>query len=102
MENESIKKKILADYTTLLSLKHDNPDLIREKLKLIGERISHLGRTISEEKDIVGDAARLVDSALTVEYATFIESLTEEDKEEALAQVKHKVAEACQLLQIHA
>jgi hypothetical protein len=101
MENEPIKKKILDDYTTLLGLKHDNPDLIKEKLKLIGERISHLGSTISEEKDIVGDAARLVDSTLTIEYVTLMESLTEEDKQEAMAQVKHKVAEACQLLQIH-
>ena len=102
MENEPIKKKILADYTTLLGLKQDNPDLIKEKLKLIGERISHLGSAISEEKDLVGDAAHLVDSALTIEYVTFMESLTEEDKQEALAQVKHKVAEACQLLKIHA
>ncbi|GAB3011748.1 hypothetical protein [Spirosoma pulveris] len=102
MENEPIKKKILDDYTTLLGLKHDNPDLIKEKLKLIGERISHLDSTISTEKDSVGNAASLIDSALTSEYVTFITSLTEEDKEEALAQVKHKVAEACQLLHIHA
>jgi hypothetical protein len=102
MENEPIKKKILNDYTTLLGLKHDNTDLVKEKLKLIGERISHLDNTISTEKDIIGDAARLVESALTIEYVTFINSLTEEEKEEALAQVKHKVAEACQLLHIHA
>ncbi|SOD97749.1 hypothetical protein [Spirosoma fluviale] len=102
MKNEPIKQKILADYTTLLGLKHDNPDLIKEKLKRIGERINHLGTTISEEKDVVGDAARLVDSALTIEFVTFMESLTEDDQEEALAQLKHKVAEACQLLQIHA
>ncbi|GAB2554792.1 hypothetical protein [Spirosoma aerophilum] len=102
MENEPIKKKILADYTTLLGLKQDNPDLIKEKLKQIEERIRQLSNTISEEKDVVGDAARLVDSALTTEYVTFIEALTEEDQEEALAQVKHKVSEACQLLQIHA
>lgn len=102
MENEPIKKKILADYTTLLSLKHDNPDLIKEKLKLIGEHISHLDRTIYEETDRVGDAARLVDSALTIEYVAFVESLTEANKEEALTQIKHKVAEACQILQIHA
>lgn len=102
MENEPIKQKILADYTTLLGLKHDNADLVKEKLKLIGERIRHLGSTISQEKNLVGEAARLVDSALTIEYVTFLESLTEEDQEEALAQVKHKVAEACQLLHIHA
>ena len=102
MENEQIKKKILTDYKTLLGLKHDSPDLVKEKLKLIRERIGQLDRPISEEKDIFHDAALLIDSALTTEYGTFIEALTEEDKEEALAQVKHKAAEACQLLQIHA
>jgi len=102
MENEQIKKKILADYKTLLGLKHDNPDLVKEKLKLIGERIGQLDRSISEEKDRFNDAAQLVNSALTTEYVTFTEALTEEDKEEALAQVKHKAAEACQLLQVHA
>ena len=102
MENEPIKNKILADYTTLVGLKHDNADLVKEKLMRIRERIGQLDHTLSEEKDIVGDAARLGDSALTTEYMTFAETLTEEDKEEALAQLKHKVAEACQLLQIHA
>lgn len=102
MENEQIKKKILADYTTLLGLKHDNPELVKEKLKLIGERIAQLDGPLSEEKEIFSNAAQLVNSALTTEYVTFTESSTEEDKEEALAQVKHKVAEACQLLQIHA
>lgn len=101
MENEQIKKKILADYTTLLGLKHDNPELVKEKLKRIEERIAQLDQSSPEEKEIVRNAAHLINSALTTEYLTFAEALTEEDKEEALAQVKHKVAEACQLLQIH-
>ncbi|GAB3807494.1 hypothetical protein GCM10028819_44470 [Spirosoma humi] len=99
MANEPIKQKILADYTTLLGLKHDNADLVKEKLTRIGERIGQLVGSIADEK--ATDAARLVDSALTEEYVTFTEALTEEDKEAALAQLKHKVAEACQLLQIH-
>lgn len=102
MENEPIKKKILADYTTLLGLKHDSPELVKEKLKRIEERIAQLDRSLSEEKEIFTNAAQLINSALTTEYVTFAEASTEEDKEEALAQVKHKVAEACQLLQIHA
>lgn len=102
MENEQIKKKILSDYTILLSLKHDSPDLVKDKLKLIGEHIAQLGRSSSDGNDVFTDATHLVNSALTTEYVTFTEALTEEDKEEALAQVKHKAAEACQLLHIHA
>ncbi|WP_461063211.1 hypothetical protein [Spirosoma horti] len=102
MENEQIKKKIVADYSTLLGLKYDSPDLIKEKIRIIGERIDQLDRSRSEEKAVFDQAANLINAALTTEYITFIEALTEEDKEEALAQVKHKVAEACQLLQIHA
>lgn len=102
MENEKIKEKILADYKTLLGLKYDSPELVKEKLRLIGEHISQLSRSPSEGNDAFSDAARLIRSASTTEYATFTDALTEEDKEEALAQVKHKAAEACQLIQIHA
>jgi hypothetical protein len=102
MENEQIKTKILADYTTLLGLKHDSPGLVKDKLKLIGEHIDQLGRSTSEGNDVLTNASRLINSALTTEYVTFAEALTEEDKEEALAQIKHKAAEVCQLLQIHA
>lgn len=101
MENEQIKKKILADYTTLLALKPDSPVLIKEKLRLIEERVSQLDRSTSQETTF-DQAAHLIHSALTTEYVTFTQALTEEDKEETLAQVKHKAAEACQLLQIHA
>ncbi|RYF50792.1 MAG: hypothetical protein EOO39_43935 [Cytophagaceae bacterium] len=102
MENEQIKKKILADYKTLLGLKYDSPDLVKEKLRIIGERIGQLDRSTSEENDVLDEAHRLINSALSTDYLAFAEALTEEDKEEALAQVKHKAAEACQRLQIHA
>ncbi len=101
MENEPIKNKILADYKTLLGLKHDSSDLIKDKLKLIGEHINQLGRSPSAGKDVFRDAAHLINLALTTEFMALSEASTEEDKEEALAQLKHKVAEACQLLQIH-
>lgn len=101
MENEQIKKKILADYTTLVGLKHDSPDLVKEKLRIIGERISQLDRSTPEE-NAFDEAAHLIHSALTTEYITFTQAVTEEDKEEALAQVKHKAAEACLRLQLHA
>ncbi|UFH54357.1 hypothetical protein [Spirosoma sp. KNUC1025] len=99
MENESIKTKILADYKILLGLKFDSPQVVYDKLKLIGEHIKQL--TGLDGSEDYSQAATLIHAAMTNEYIAFAEAATNDNKEQTLAQLKHKVAEACQLLHIH-
>ena len=101
MNNEPIKAKILADYKTLLALKFDSPQVIKDKFKLISEHIQQLTSPIVEESEAFSKADSLIQLAMTTEYVAFSEAMTEDDKQQTLAQLKHKAAEACQLLQIH-
>ncbi|GAB4021479.1 hypothetical protein [Spirosoma koreense] len=101
MENEAIKTKILSDYKTLLALKFDSPLVAYDKLKLIGEHIRQLTGTTQEEQENLSKAAGLIASAMTSEYVTFDEAVTNADKEQTLAALKHKAAEACQLIGLH-
>ncbi|WP_420149295.1 hypothetical protein [Spirosoma sp.] len=101
MDNQTIQEKILADYRTLLTVKFDSPLVIYDKLKLLGERIQQLAGSTQNEQENIKRAADLIQSAMTTEYAVFSEASTSDDKEQTLAQLKHKAAEACQLIGIH-
>ncbi|MVM28520.1 hypothetical protein GO755_00650 [Spirosoma sp. HMF4905] len=101
MENQSIKAKILADYQTLLALKFDSPELIKDKLKLISEHVDQLSSSTPEDNLTYENAANLLKSASTTEYTAFRDAMSDDEKEQALVQLKHKVAEACQLVTIH-
>ena len=101
MDNQSIKTRILADYQTLLTLKVDNPQLISDKFKLISEHLEQLTALSSEERQAYEKATTLIKSALTTEFVAFSEAVSQDDKEQALALLKHKASEACQLASIH-
>ncbi|MBD2757302.1 hypothetical protein [Spirosoma validum] len=101
MENESIKARILADYKTLLAIKYDSPLVIVDKLKLIGEHITQLGNAGPDEQANYTKAGELIESARSTEYVAFSQAQSDDEKEQRLADLKHKVAEACQLLAIH-
>ena len=101
MDNEQIKRKILTEYKALLTLKFDSPDVIKDKFKLIGEHIQQLTSSIPEENGTYQKAADLIQKAQATEYVGFIDAFTDDDKEQALAILKQKASEACQLLHIH-
>ena len=101
MANESIKTKILAEYKILLGLKFDSPLVIHDKLKLLHEHTQQLTAATPEEQEKLTQAAALLQSAMGAEYIALSEAETNEDKEEALAALKHKAAEACQLIGLH-
>ncbi|SFD88987.1 hypothetical protein [Spirosoma endophyticum] len=101
MDNKQIKRKILTEYKALLTLKFDSPEVIKDKLKLLGEHIHQLTSPVQEENDTYRKAAILIKEAQTTEYVGFIDALTDDDKEQALAVLKQKASAACQLLHIH-
>lgn len=102
MENESIKARILSHYKTLLTVKFDSPLVIADKLKLIGEHITRLSSVELEEQANYAEAGELIESVRNTEYVAFSQAQTDDEKEQMLTELKHKVAEACQLLSIHA
>lgn len=101
MDNESIKTHILSDYKTLLAVKFDSPLVIADKLKLIGEHIAQLSSDEPEEQASYAKAGELIESARNTEYVAFSQAQTNDEKEQTLTQLKHKVAEACQQVSIH-
>lgn len=101
MENDPIKTKILADYKTLLGLKFNSPKVVYDKLKLISEHTQQLTVTIPEEQEKLAQATTLLQSAMEAGYTALHEAVTNDDKEKALAEIKHKAAEACQLIGLH-
>lgn len=101
MENEAIKARILADYKTLVAIKYDSPLVIADKLKLIGEHIAQLNSAGPDDQANYVKAGGLIESARNTDYVTFSEAQTDDEKDQTLADLKHKVAEACQLLSIH-
>lgn len=98
MENESILTKILADYKTLLSLRFNSPQVIYDKLKLMHEHTQQLTGNTQEGQEKLMQATSLLQSAMEAEYTALHEAITNEDKEQVLSEIKHKAAEACQLI----
>lgn len=98
MENESILTKILADYKILLSLKFNSPQVIHDKLKLMHEHAKQLTVNSQDGQEKLTQATSLLESAMEIEYTALQEVVTSEDKEQVLAKIKHKAAEACRLI----
>ncbi len=98
MENQQIKQKIMADTTALMSLKVDNYELVKHTFSTIRDRVEDLYSPIPEESENYAKAFNLIKEAMNTEYKQFSESITYDEKEQALIQLRHKAAEVCELI----
>ncbi|QMW06771.1 hypothetical protein [Spirosoma foliorum] len=99
MDTELIKQKIIAETTALMPLKVDNEDVVLYKFRHIQSLVIDLTGSVAGESEPYSKAFTLMQSAINEEYKQFSESVSYEEKEQALILLKHKAAEVCELLQ---
>lgn len=100
MENQPIIEKILASTQTLMTLKVDNEELVKNKFRTIRDLVADLSSPVAEENDRYSSAFNVIKLAINTEYKQFCEASSYEQKEQALIQLRHKAAEVCAMLQV--
>ena len=99
MENKQIIEKILTDTKALMTLKVDNEEVVKDKFRLIKDRVEELYSAAGEGRDHYLNAFTLIQAAMDTDYRQFSESTSHTEKEQALIQLRHKAAEVCEILQ---
>jgi hypothetical protein len=98
METEPIKQKIVAETTTLMTLKVDNEELVKHTFKSIRDQVETLLNHAPEKSETYTKAFDIVQAGMNDEYRQFHEFVSYDQKEQALIQLRHKAAEVCELL----
>ena len=99
MENQSLIQKILVDTQTLMTLKVDNAQVVKDKFSAIRDRVEALATSTGEPHEAYQQAATLIQQAMNTSYQQFCELTDYEQKGQALIELRHKAAEVCELLQ---
>lgn len=98
MEIEPTKQKIFAETITLMTLKVDNEDLVKHTFKSIRDQVEALLSHLPEKNEAYTKAFEIVQAGMKDEYEQFHESVSYDQKGQALIQLRHKAAEVCELL----
>lgn len=98
METGSIKEKIIAETTALMTLKVDNEELVKHTFRTIRDQVQALRSHAPETSEPYAKALAIVQAGMDTDYKQFDELTSYDQKGQALIQLRHKAAEVCEIL----